>query len=171
MRLTLLLICILIAGVLPAQSFKHQHSKLQDVRLNDSIVQKKWSINTFSGIETSFMAFKGGHATMVSAPMGIQINRFLNNNVFAFASLSIAPGYINFTQTAFIPNEAAKGFSNSFTAAGSQFTINPRARVGIGYTSDERTFQITGSIGVERSSYPYSSFNSFNGFGVQRPGF
>lgn len=169
MRIIILFICLAITAGLSAQSFSNKPLKLKDVVLNDSVVQKKWTINTFSGIETSMSFFKGGHATMFSAPMGIQVNRFLNNNVFAFASLSIAPGYINFSQTGNIQN--AKGFSNTFNAAGSQFAINPAARVGIGYTNDERTFQITGSIGVERSRYPYSSFNRVGNFGVIQPRF
>jgi hypothetical protein len=171
MRIILLLVSIVVVGTLSAQTFKSQPSKLKDVAVNDSVVHKKWTVNTFSGIETSFMAFNGGHATMISAPMGIQVNRFLNNNVFAFASLSIAPGYLNFRQTGFTATDVNKGFSNSFTAASNQFVINPRARVGIGYTNDQRTFQITGSIGVERTSYPYFLNNGFNSFGAQRPSF
>jgi hypothetical protein len=53
-------------------------------------------VSKYTGISTSFSFFKGGNATIVSAPLGLQLNRRLNNNLFAFAGVSAAPSYVNF---------------------------------------------------------------------------
>ena len=61
--------------------------------------EKKWSLNKYTAISTSFVFFKGGNATVVSAPVGLQLNRKLNNNFYAFAGVALAPSYINFNQS------------------------------------------------------------------------
>ena len=70
-----------------------------NIHLNDSSLKKKWFISKYSGISTSFSFFKGGSATVISAPMGLQLNRTLNNNLYAFAGVSVAPAYVNFNSS------------------------------------------------------------------------
>ncbi len=126
----------------------------------DSLSNKKWSLSRYSGISTSFSIFNGGSATVFSAPVGLQLNRKITNNLYAFAGVNLAPSYVNFNQ-AFLNstgvNKLANG--NSFMYSPNGFALYRRAELGLMYTNDERTFQISGSIGIERKQYP-----AFGGF-------
>ena len=55
---------------------------------------KKWFVTRYSGLSTGFGFFNGGSANFVSVPLGLQLNRRLNNNLYAFAGISAAPFYI-----------------------------------------------------------------------------
>ena len=123
------------------------------LRQNDSSTNKKWSLNKYSGISTSFVGWKGGYATIFSAPLALQLNRKISDNVFAFAGVSVSPAYINFHQN-FLTTDVSKYSPNSsFMRRTSSFAVYPKAELGLSYTNDEHTFQISGSIGVERSNY------------------
>src|SRR5688572_15812182 len=52
--------------------------------LNDSTPGKKWFVSRYTGISTSFIFSKFGNATVVSVPLGVQLNRKLTNNLYAF---------------------------------------------------------------------------------------
>jgi len=118
-------------------------------------VQKKWFLSKYAGISTGFVAFRGGSGTFLSAPVGLQINRQLTNNVYAFAGVSAAPTFFNFNSSFYQPGmNKNNGFMNA-----NNFNINPAAYMGLMYVNPERTFSISGSIGVSRSSYnSYSPF-------------
>ncbi len=139
-----------------------------DVGLKDSAVNKKWWVSRYSSISTSFVGWKGGYATVVAAPIGLQLNRSLNNNVSAFAGVSVAPAYINFRQR-FMNTDINKLNQNNPFYKANNLSLYSRAEVGLSYTNDERTFQISGSIGVERNNFPmpmyspvYNNRNSYN---------
>lgn len=125
------------------------------LKLNDSIPIKKWSFNTFSGLSTGFSFWKGGYASSVSVPIGLQLTRSLNNNLFAFGAVSVAPSYINFNQS-FIHSDFSKipGNSSSFMR-NNNLGLYSRAELGLGYINDERTFQISASFGIEKNNYPF----------------
>jgi hypothetical protein len=112
-------------------------------------LKKKWFLTKFAGISTGFVAFRGGSGTFVSAPVGVQLNRQLTNNLYAFANVSVAPTYMNFNGAFYQPGI---GKFNSF-ANPNKFEINPAAQIGLMYINPERTFSISGSIGVSRSNY------------------
>jgi hypothetical protein len=158
------LLLVLLAGTLHAQTGPAWQpvSKLDNVQIKDSTVNPKWFVSRYSGLSASFISFRGGSAMMYSAPMGIQLNRTINNNLYAFAGVEIAPGYINFNQR-FVQNDFTKnGFSNSFMQGNNnQFSLNPAAFVGLGYTNDERTFQIQARVNVSQGN----SFYAPRGFG------
>ena len=102
---------------------------------------------------------------IVAAPVALQLNRRLTNNLYAFANASIAPAYVSFNRsfvaTDFNKIVRNKGFSNiSNLDMWSSFSL------GLQYVNDEKTFSISGSIGVERSSYPLLPYYSTND---QRP--
>jgi hypothetical protein len=91
-RILLFAAILLSAGAVKAQSplsfgsmngtspaFRH-FNQLPD----SSNHKKKWFVTKYAGISTGFIAFKGGSGTFLSAPVGLQINRSLTNNVFAF---------------------------------------------------------------------------------------
>ncbi len=115
-------------------------------------LNKKFYFNTYSAISTGFLFSGGGSASFLSAPVGIQMTRPLSNNVSAFASVSVAPTLFSFNNAFMSPYNKSypgPGIPNTYT-----FGINPSVQMGLMYTNDAKTFSISGSIGVERSSYP-----------------
>jgi hypothetical protein len=174
MRHLLFIGLILFATAANAQTVSTSKQKLADVQVKDSTMQKKWFISKYSGLSAGFVAFKGGSATIFSAPMGVQLNRMLNNNVYAFAGLEIAPSYINFNQRFVHADFTKTGFSNTFMAGNrSQFSVNPAAYIGVGYTNDARTFQIQARMGVQNANSNYftdpSDFRNLIGLERQVP--
>lgn len=112
-------------------------------------IQKKWFLTKYAGLSTGFVAFNGGSGTFLSAPVGLQINRSLTNNVYAFAGVSVVPTYFHYNGTFYQPGI---GKSTRFMNP-NNFDINPTAYMGMMYINDERTFSISGSISVGRSNY------------------
>ncbi len=130
-------------------------------QLDDSSSSKKWSVNRYSAISSSFMFFKGGNASMIAAPIGLQINRRLNNNLYAFANVTLEPAYVNFNRS-FIANGFGKENHNNNLFKPGNLGLYSRAALGLQYVNDERTFSISGSIGIERSTYPIFPYNQMN---------
>jgi len=169
MRIVGLLAFLLIGSTLKAQTFVpasfidygYRGHLANSLRLNDSTAGKKWFFTKYSSISTSFIFSKGGSATIVSAPIGLQLNRRINNNLFAFAGISVAPAYINFNQSFLRPGFDKTNQANSFLK-GSGVGMYSRAELGLQYINDERTFSISGSIGIERNSYPMPFYNQMN---------
>lgn len=169
MRLIILIALMVSVTVLRAQTFMpasamgnpYRGSFYNNVHLNDSTSEKKWSFSRYSAISSSFSLFKGGSATILSVPIGLQLNRRLNNNLYAFAGVSLAPAYVNFRQS-FISNDFNKtGQNNTFFKSGN-LGMYSRAELGLQYVNDEKTFSISGSIGIERSSYPTFQYAPIN---------
>ena len=116
-------------------------------------VNKKWFLSKYANISTSYSFFNGGSATILSAPLGIQLNRRLNNNLYAFAGVYVAPAYVNFSRSF---NDAGL---NKFYPGGSHYIPNNLAiyssvQGGLMYINNNRTFSMSGSVNIERSSYP-----------------
>ena len=169
MRLIIFFTLLLSVSALQAQRFLpgsfidngYRGSFANSINLNDSTAKKKWFVSKYSGISTSFTFFKGGSATVVSAPLGLQLNRRLNNNLYAFAGVSVAPAYINLNRS-FINSDFSKANANNPFFKSSSLGIYSRAELGLQYINDEKTFSISGSIGVEKSSYPMPFYNQMN---------
>jgi hypothetical protein len=121
--------------------------------LNDSThVNQKWSLNTYGAISAGYGFFNGVGGTILSAPVGLQLNRQLNNNLYAFAGVSAGPALFNFSSSFMNPalnKSYPGGLSNAYG-----FGMNTNVQLGLMYINDAKTFSISGSIGVERSSYP-----------------
>ena len=87
--------------------------------------------------------------------------RPLNKNVSAFAGLSAAPTVFSvsrlYTYPALTPYSQGNTFSNRYGLG-----LNARVEGGLIYTNDAKTFSISGSIGVERGSYPVYPVNGTN---------
>ena len=172
MRLLLVLVILISSVALKAQSLLPinyidytQRQALTQNNFHDSASNKKWSLNKFGGISTSFSFFRGGNATVVAAPIGLQLTRKLNNNLYAFAAVSVAPAYVNFNRS-FLSSNANKGFQNNSFLKSNSFDMYSRAEMGLMYINDQKTFSISGSISVEKSSY---NFIPVNQTGVSRP--
>ncbi|MEO6819387.1 MAG: hypothetical protein ABI266_01225 [Ginsengibacter sp.] len=125
-------------------------SLLNNKNFNDSVSTPKWFFNSYRAISTSISFFKGGNATIFSAPMGIQLIRRINNNWYGVADVRIAPSFIN------IKPSYTNGFNKNFiqnSTSLSNFDIYPAASLGVMYVNDARSFSITGSITAERNVY------------------
>jgi hypothetical protein len=109
--------------------------------------------NTYSAISTGFFFSGGGTASFFSAPVGIQMTRPLNNNVSAFATISVAPTLFSFNN-AFMNPAFNKSYPGAVNSNAYGFGINPAVQMGLMYTNDAKTFSISGSVGVERGTYP-----------------
>ena len=128
----------------PKQSFN-------DTSYYHNMQKKKWFLTSYSYVGIGFNFFNGGSATVVSAPVGLELNRQLNNNLYAFTGVSLAPTYINFNHSFLSPGikpSASNGFKSDY------FGLHPSVNMGLMYVNDARTFSISGNIGVERSGYP-----------------
>lgn len=113
--------------------------------------RKKWFLTSYSNIGIGLSFLNGRTATVVSAPVGLQLNRELNNNLYAFAGVSLAPAFVNFNHS--FPSPGIKAAtSNGFKS--DYFGLYSSVNMGLMYVNDARTFSISGSIGVSRSSYP-----------------
>jgi hypothetical protein len=131
-------------------AFRHFHQVA-----DTNTVQKKWFVTKYAGISSGFVAFNGGSGTFLSAPVGIQLNRQLTNNVYAFAGVSAAPTFFNFNSAFYQPGIS----KNSGFMKANNFDINPAVYMGLMYMNPEKTFSISGSIGVSRTNYnSYSPF-------------
>ncbi|MGN6532769.1 MAG: hypothetical protein ACTHK0_13590 [Ginsengibacter sp.] len=119
--------------------------------LHDSLSSSKWFFTSYRGLSTSISFFKGGNASVFSAPMGLQLNRRLNNNLYAFANVSISPSYVSMNSSYL--TSLNKNFTNSpFNQ--NNFGLYPAASLGLMYINDAKTFSISGSISAEKSMYP-----------------
>jgi len=169
MRMMFVLIVMVMAAGLKAQATwpgsslnsSYGSGFMYDKNFYDSTAQKKWFISRYTGISTSYSFFKGGSAAMVAVPVGLQLNRRLNNNLYAFANVSAAPAYINFSQ-AFITTDINKvNAGNGFYKPGN-VGIYSSASLGLMYMNNEKTFSVSGSISIERSGYPAYYYNGAN---------
>ncbi|MBS1747618.1 MAG: hypothetical protein JST21_15755 [Bacteroidetes bacterium] len=149
---------------LGTNAFLQRPSYFQNIHLNDSNNNSKWSLTHTAAISTSYVFFKGGSAAVIAAPFTLQLNRQLNKNIFAFAAVSAAPAYINFSQR-FLSTDLSKMPQNKNAFNANNFGLYTRLEAGLMYVNDAKTFSISGSIGIERSNfpmYPYNQLNTFN---------
>lgn len=157
MRKILVLFILAISMKAKTQSylpFYGGHNYLQARQFNSNFTGfdsgKKWFVTRYSGITTGMSFFNGGNASFIAAPMGLQLNRRINNNFFAFAGVAAVPNYLYFNR-AFTGNHMANANPHQLGNLG----LSSRAEVGFMYVNDERTFSISGSLGVERNNYQY----------------
>jgi hypothetical protein len=116
-------------------------------------VNQKWYFSKYAGLSAGIGFFNGGSGTYISAPIGVQLNHPLNNNLIAFAGISAAPTFFSFSHS-FTDPTLNKYYPGSYLPNTYSFGMNSRVEMGLMYINDARTFSISGSIGVERSSYP-----------------
>ncbi len=121
----------------------------------------KWSLYKYAGISTGFSFMNGASATMFSVPFGLQLNRRLNNNLYGFVGLSAAPVIVNLNST--VRNPAM--YKNNPLYSGpnmGNLGLYSRFEAGLMYISNDKTFSISGSIGIERNTNTlYPPYNNF----------
>ena len=116
-------------------------------------LNQKWYFSTYSGLSAGFGFYNGGSFNYLSVPVGLQLNHPLNNNLIAFAGISAAPTVFSFSHS-FMDPAFNKSYPGNSLSNPYGFGINPSLQMGLMYVNDDRTFSISGSIGIERSSYP-----------------
>jgi hypothetical protein len=125
---------------------------------DSSSLNKKWSLHGYSGVSTSFGSFYSGNGSAFSTSIGLQLNRRLNNNFYAFAAVSASPTYYSFNQNFLHSNLAGNpGYSIS---GNSGFGMYTKFEAGLMYVNDAKTFSVSGSIGITKGVYPgYPAYN------------
>jgi len=118
-----------------------------------SHVNQKWYFTKYAAVSAGVGFFNGGSTTFVSTPIGLQLNRKLNNNFVAFAGVYAAPTFYSFSRS-FTDPSLNKSYPGNSLSNPYGFGINSGFQMGLMYVNDARTFSISGSIGVEQSSYP-----------------
>jgi hypothetical protein len=104
-----------------------------------------WQVQPFASASVGY-TFLGGGVSYLSAPVGIIVYRPLNNNFTAFGAATVAPTLFHFSSL-----YGPAGYpGNNLTG----LNVNAGVTGGVIYTNNAKTFSISGSISVERGSYP-----------------
>ena len=114
----------------------------------------KWQLSTYSSVSAGAMFYNGTSATFLSAPIGLQVTRQLSNNVYAFGTVSVAPAFVSFSRS-FTDPYLNTSYPGNHLANPYALGVNAALQMGLMYVNDAKTFSISGSIGIERSSSPY----------------
>jgi len=121
---------------------------------------KQWQFSSFSGVNAGYGLFNGGSMTVLSAPVGIQLTRRLNSNWYAFVGLSAVPELFNLNSSFRNPG-FNKAYPDNMPFNTNMFGAYSRAEAGFMYINNEKTFSISGSVHVDRTSYPaYPSYRN-----------
>ena len=129
-------------------------------QINYNYSEKKWFVSKYIGVSSSIGFFNGGNVSVFSAPVGLQLNRKLNSNWYAFAGISATPAYINFNHS-FNSAISNKIMQSNSPYLPTNFNLFPKAELGLMYINDQKTFSISGSISVEKSNYYFAPVNQF----------
>jgi hypothetical protein len=117
--------------------------------INDSrIDHQKWFVSRYAAISAGTIFYPGASGFAISAPVGLQLNRQLTNNLYAFAGGYVAPTITSFNRS-FLSSQTGQ-----FYPGFNQFTVNPGIQMGLMYVNDAGTFSISGSIRAEYNNYP-----------------
>jgi hypothetical protein len=102
---------------------------------------RHWQVRPFTTFSGGYVFSTRGYANYLSAQTGWMLLRPLNNNISAFAGISAGPTLYRIGSTPFSNNIGGLNLTAGVTG-------------GLIYTNDARTFSISGSVSVERYSYP-----------------
>ncbi len=119
----------------------------------DSGSVHKWFVTPYAGITTGYGFFRNSGSFFLTVPIGVQLNRRVSNNVYAFSRITVAPVIMNFNQPLHYSYFSKFGSSSNMLHPGLMGSYSS-ASLGLMYVNDARTFSVSGSIGVERSNYP-----------------
>lgn len=117
-------------------------------------LQKNWSVSTYIGMGTGIGFFNGGNIAFTGTQVGLQVNRRLTNNWYAFVGANVSPVYFNFNRTA-VNSDASKNYLFNQGTNRNGWGVYPGIQAGLMYVNDAKTFSISGSIGVSSASYPF----------------
>jgi hypothetical protein len=119
----------------------------KSLQLNQSL-----SASHYAAVSAGYVFYPEANAFYISAPIGWQLNKQLNKNLYAFGGVYVAPTLTSFN-TAFMNSPYNKSFPGSMYP-NNYFSINPGIYMGLMYVNDAGTFSISGSIHAQGGSYP-----------------
>ena len=147
MRTLFTIIACFVLFTLRAQNLLTQQP--QQVPASLQLSRPGFFVQPFSSVNVGYL-FLGGGLSYVSAPIGIAVYRPLNQNFTAFTAATLAPTAFHFSSLYSTPFHNPVYPGGGFTG----FGVNAAVSGGLIYTNDAHTFSISGSIMVERGSYP-----------------
>jgi len=112
---------------------------------------KNWQLSPYASLQAGYAFFHGG-ISYLSAPVGVALVHPLNNNFSAFAGVSAAPVAFSISRLYTDPAANAGNFSRPYGLG-----LNAGVQAGLIYTNDAKTFSISGSVELQRGSYPVLS--------------
>src|SRR5688572_19672136 len=113
--------------------------------MNQPAPDKKWFTTASVGVSAGFAGGSGGQGSFLAVPLSIQINRRINNNLYAYAGIGIAPGYSNFNNNFLTAHPYSSPFQNG-SYQGYRPGMYSNATMGLFYINDSKTFSISGSV-------------------------
>lgn len=148
MRILLLLVTLTCSLLLRAQTIQQRFA---DSSYMHRMQSRKWSVTPYSNISVGISYFNGRSATMVAAPVGLQLSRRLNDNLYAFTGVALMPTYINLGRP--FPSSGIKSYSGNDFKSG-YFGVHPSVNMGLMYVNDAKTFSISGSVSIQKGNDP-----------------
>jgi hypothetical protein len=119
---------------------------------------QKWQVRPYASFQAGYAFFHGG-LSYLSVPVGVALLHPLNKNFTAFAGVSAAPAAFSISRL--YSESAVNGFNSGNFSRPYGFGLNAAVQAGLIYTNDAKTFSISGSVGLERGSYPiYPSYRA-----------
>jgi hypothetical protein len=118
----------------------------------DSNLNRNWYFSKYIGFAAGFGYINGASSSILSLPIGLQINHPLNNNLVAFAGISVAPTFYGIHSLT--DPLSYKSIQNPYLSNTYGFGADTGMEMGLMYTNDAKTFSISGSIGIDRYYSP-----------------
>ena len=118
----------------------------------DASRPNRWLLKPFASVSAGYLFYNGGGASYLSAPAGLALFRPLNPNWTLFGAATISPTVLSTNRwTAPISDPNYHGYP---WGSANGLGITTGIQGGLMYTNQDKTFSISGSVHVERSSYP-----------------
>lgn len=131
-------------GYTPWQPF------MPSIVLGNNEVSRNWELKPYAGLQAGYAFFNGG-VSYLSVPAGIALFHPLNKNFSAFVGISAAPVAFSMSRLYTDPAEMTS-YPGNYSRYG--LGLNAGVQAGLIYTNDAKTFSISGSVELERGSYP-----------------
>jgi hypothetical protein len=132
-------------GFTPWQTF------IPSIPLGGRDLTQKWQLIPYASLQAGYTFFNGG-VSYVSVPAGIALFHPLTNNISAFAGVSTSP--VAFSVSRLYTDPAVNGSYPGNFSRPYGLGLNAAVQAGLIYTNDARTFSISGSVQIEKGSYP-----------------
>jgi hypothetical protein len=163
----ILLSTILLTTFLSATAFLSTQAQLPllapgfspPLTLTSTDPTQKWQLRPYASLQAGYTFFHGG-ISYLSVPAGVALLHPLNKNFSAFAGISAAPVAFSIARLYTDPAVNASNPGNFSRPYG--LGLNAGVQAGLIYTNDAKTFSISGSVQLERGSYPIYPSNTTN---------
>ena len=140
-------------GYTPAVGFTPWANFIPYPTLAGGDPNQKWQLRPYANLSIGYLFLNGGGTSYLAAQTGVALIHPLTKNVSAFAAVSATAVLFSinrlYTDPALnSPNNLSRPYN---------LGLNTGIQAGLIYTNDDKTFSISGSVGVERggnSLYP-----------------